>query len=825
MSTPEQPNSPPPSLSDLAARRAAAPPEPTAAPVPVAPAAEEEVSTWRPVNTKAADAVFGAGSPTAAAPSYSKWGKQSQASKDLRKKVAGISGARLVEAVREMIGQADDALFKFAEQASGTPNQEFLTAFKLLRQHRAPMERAFHEGIDRAWGVGEEEKPKGLLGSLEGLSLVNDEELEESLAENLAVAHADRLMSSEASALTRRLAIIDGIADGSPAPENPLAASVISEAFKSAMKEAADLPITAKMIVFKLFDRHVLALLPEVLVEVNLAFVDAGVLPDLKPAVVKSKDDGSSHGGSGAGQGGGQGGQGGGLSLAAQEGGGGGQGGGGFGGPGWSSPDGVAMPGVMGAQVQGGPQYAGPVVPWSAVQSLLAANRGPIPMVMGPNGEAVPAPSVPMGDLINAIEHLNESVSRLDNIEPMALKKVLSELLASRENKQTQEPEVLGDHEDAIDMIDLLFDFVLKDSELPNQIQTILVRLQMPFLRIAVLEPELFASNDHPSRKLLNTLSEAGKTWNEASDRSGEFKKLIEDIVVRVVDEFEKGSALCDELTADFTSKWDAIRARASVSEKRATEATAGKERLEQARAASATAIVNHLAGLVLPDRLRMAIHRAWAHYMTLMALREGEESRAFKRATGLLVTVASLSKTTPGDRSNAARKNEMELLLTDWGVGLEAAGLQPHEIQSWKAVLAEFCNERLGYEVAPVSTKPWAGVSNLAHEDIEATVTRSALPNEAVSEDAMAVVNALTNGTWVEWNHPNLRAKLAWIGGFTGKLMFVDHRGNKAVETHKQVLARELEQKIAVVLSDAPLVDQAFGSIERKLSSSDKPL
>lgn len=811
MSTPEQTPSPPLSLSELAARRAAAPSSP-ATEAPAAEEAEEEISTWRPVSAKIADTPF-SNAPLTGSSSTApagKWGKGSSASKELRVKMANISGSRLVEAVREMIGQADDTLFKFAEQASGTPNQEFLTAFKLLRQHRSSMERSFKESIDKAWGVLEEEKKDGLLGSLGGLSLVNDEELEESLAENLAVAHADRLMSSEASALTRRLAILDGLADGAPAPGNPLSASVVSEGFKSAMKEVADLPVTAKMIVFKLFDRHVLALLPEVIVGVNHAFVDAGVLPDLKPTVIKAKDDGSRGGSSSSGN------SGGGLSLAPQEG-----AGGGFSGVNWSSGDGMASQ-SGGVQAHGGAPYAGPVVPWSAVQSLLAANRAPVPMVKGPNGEEVPAPAVPMNDLINAIEHLNQSVSKLDNIEPMALKKVLAELLSGRENKHTPHEETLGDHEDAIDMIDLLFDFILKDSELPNQIQTILVRLQMPFLRIAVLEPELFRSPDHPARKLLNMLSEAGKSWNESSDRTGELKKLIEETVVSVTEEFERGSALCTELSEKFSAKWDGLKSRASVSEKRATEATEGKERLQVAREASAKAIVDNLAGLVLPDRLRMAIHRAWAHYMTLIALKEGADSRAFKRATGLLITVASLSKTTPGDRSNAARKNEMELLLTDWASGLQAAGLQEQEIQSWKAVLAEFCNEHLGFKVAEVSTKPWSGVSTLAHEDIEATVTRSALPSESVSEDAMSVVNALTNGTWIEWRHANVRAKLAWIGGFTGKLMFVDHKGNKAVETHKQVLARELEQKIAVVLSDAPLVDQAIGAIEKKLSSSE---
>lgn len=820
MSTPDQPTTPP-SLAELAARRAAAQQagtEVAAPPEAPAPAAEEEpLSTWRPVRPKATEEGLGnlVSGTKSSAPS-GKWGKGSPASKELRAKVAEISGSRLVDAVREMIGQADDTLFKFAEQASGTPNQEFLTAFKLLRQHRAQMERSFREGVDKAWGVGEEEKPKGLLGSLSSLSLVNDDELEESLAENVAVANADRLMSPEASALTRRLAIIDAIPEGAPAPSNPLSASVVSEAFKSAMKEAADLPITAKMIVFKLFDRHVLTLLPEVLVAVNLAFVEAGVLPDLKPAIVKQADGvSSSSGGSGSGQGPA-------LTLSPHA-----SDSAGFAGPGWSSPDGMAVPGAVGMQHAQGGSYAGPVVPWSAVQGLLAANRSPVPMVMGPDGEPVPAPAVPMSDLINAIEHLNESVSKLDNIEPMALKKVLGELLAARENKATPHQETLGTHEDAIDMIDLLFDFVLKDSELPTQIQTILVRLQMPFLRIAVLEPQLFGAQDHPARQLLNVLSEAGKTWNESADRSGEMKKLIEATVDKASEEFERGSEVCRELSESFSAKWNAIKSRAVITEKRATEATAGKERLETARISSAREIVNYLAGLVLPDRLRMAIHRAWAHHMTLIALKEGEDSRAFRRATGLLVTIASLSKATPGDRSNAARKHEMELLLNDWGAGLEAAGLQQEEIQSWKAVLAEFCNERLGFEVATVQVKPWSAASTLAHEDIAATATRSALPTDAVSDEAMALVNTLTNGSWVEWHNPPVRAKLAWIGGFTGKLMFVDHRGNKSVETHKQVLARELEQKIATILSDTPLVDQAFEAIEKKLSveKTDKPL
>lgn len=815
MSTPpeQQPGQAPLSLSELAKRRAESGPEApggtespsdagsegsTLAPPPVE-------GSWRPIQRSAEAPIGSVSAPSA---STGKWGKGKPATVALRQSMAELSGTRLVEALRQLLGQADDTLFKFVEQASGTPDPQFLTAFKSLRQHRASVERSFRQSNDIAWGVVDEPSKSSSLGSLGGLSLVDEDELEESLAESLAVANAERLMSSEAAALSRRLAIVDGVPE-SDAPSNPLSASKIAEAFKSAMKEVIDLPVSAKMIVFKLFDRHVLTMLPELLGEVNQAFVDAGVLPELRPAVSRAKDEPSQLQVEGQPPGGNQGGYPGGGQA------------GGMGGPGANGGGGGSDAGG-GGQVQGGSSgFSGPFVPWEAVQSLLSANRAPAPMIMGPDGVEIPAPSVPMKDLIAAIEHLNESVARLDNMEPLAFKKAIHEMLLGREGKEHDHPETLGDHEDAIDMIDLLFDFVMRDSDLPNQIKTILVRLQMPFLRIAVLEPEVFADPAHPARTLLNLLSDAGKTWSEATDRQGELRKMIEDTVNRVLADFEQGSELCKQLSEDFSTQWEAMKERATRIEKRAAETAVGKDKLERAREASAKAIINNIAGCVLPDRLRMGIHRAWAHYLTMTALREGEQSSAFRRATSLLVQVAAISRSVKSSNqaANASRKGEIDLLLGDWAKGLAAAGLPENEVATWKTILSDFCQEKIGVDMgstAKITTAP-----TLLHEDIAASVTKSAPPDEKVSPEALATVEALKNGTWIHWPKDGVRAKLAWIGGFTGKLMFVDTRGNKAVETHKQVLAREIEQHMALVLSDAPLVEQALENIERKLTEN----
>lgn len=813
---PEQhPGQAPLSLSELAKRRAENATESSATaqteePTTLAPPPVE--GSWRPIAPQAAQGELAPHSPAPLGGSSGKWGTSSPQTRALKERLAELSGSRLVEALRQLLGQADDTLFKFVEQASGSPDPEFLNAFKALRQHRASVERSFRHSNEIAWGLVEDKSKDASLGGLGGLSLVDEDELEESLAESLAVANAERMMSSEAAALSRRLAIIDGLPE-TEAPSNPLSASQIAEAFKSAMKEVVDLPVSAKMIVFKLFDRHVLTMLPELLGEVNQAFVDAGVLPELRPVINKAKDEGSRlqvEGQPTQGQGPG----------SAQSGS--GNGNGGVAGSS-ASPVGAA-PGGVSSSPAGMPGFAGPFVPWEAVQSLLSAHRDPAPMIMGPDGVEIPAPAVPMKDLIAAIEHLNQSVERLDSMEPLAFKKALQEMLVSRQGKEHDHPETLGDHEDAIDMIDLLFDFVMRDSDLPNQIKTILVRLQMPFLRIAVLEPQVFAEPTHPARTLLNLLSDAGKTWSEATDKQGELKKMIEETVERVLSEFERGSALFQELAQEFSSRWEAIKEKANRLEKRAAEAAVGKDKLERAREASIKAIINNLSGCVLPDRLRMGLHRAWAHYLTMTALREGEQSSAFRRATSLLVQVASISRSVKGSNpaTNASRKGEVELLLGDWTKGLVAAGLPANEVETWRTILADFCHDRLGVDVGPttkITTAP-----TLMHEDLAASATKSAPPDEKVSQEALDVVEALKNGTWVHWPKEGMRAKLAWIGGFTGKLMFVDTRGNKAVETHKQVLAREIEQHMAVVLSDAPLVEQALENIERKLTES-KPL
>ena len=69
--------------------------------------------------------------------------------------------------------------------------------------------------------------------------------------------------------------------------------------------------------------------------------------------------------------------------------------------------------------------------------------------------------------------------------------------------------------------------------------QALLGRLQIPVLKVAILDKSFFARKFHVARGLLNKLAEAGLGWNDRYGGDAAFYERIEGFVQRVIDEFE----------------------------------------------------------------------------------------------------------------------------------------------------------------------------------------------------------------------------------------------------------------------------------------------
>ena len=186
-----------------------------------------------------------------------------------------------------LFDNADDTLFEMADRAASNAEQNaFFEAMRDLRLKRKTIERGFLQRVFESFATLNQYEigvPAPQLGnvSFENLSLVQDDVLEESVALDAMVS---RVLSRDGTALghltTRLNAVISKKLDDKT---NPLGPRLLCEQFLAAC-EGLGVEIRVKLIILKLFEKHVLGDLDQLYADANQQLVEAGVLPELKSA-------------------------------------------------------------------------------------------------------------------------------------------------------------------------------------------------------------------------------------------------------------------------------------------------------------------------------------------------------------------------------------------------------------------------------------------------------------------------------------------------------------------------------------------------------------
>jgi hypothetical protein len=730
---------------------------------------------------------------------------------DLLNAVRSIATRRLQQYIGNMFEHVDDALFDLAEKAENNAAQmHYFDGMREVRKRRSVIERGFLAQVSRelndfvsgtrstpAPGI-----PAAPIGSIE-LSLVADNELEESLAITSMIGKNETRLSRDLFAVNQRLSVICGgvkIEDAT----NPIGPALLAQAFRQSMRElSADMRV--KLIIYKLFDRYVMASLDELYQETNAELMRAGVLPQLRHEVVRQSGTAAATGGAGA-AGDVQ------APIAADD-----------------SEASAEL--LQTLRTLFGARRAHPNMP------LAAMTQGPLPTpneligalsVLQSQAATVPVMPLPVGsstlDITQQVLQLKEQL--------------LSQLGSLRGQRPGQ---IATIDEDTIDLVGMLFEFILEDRNLPPQMQVMLARLQIPYLKAAILDRKLFAHRQHPARRLLDGLADAAKSWSEESDRDGRLHDTIKAIVERLLQEFDDDMTLFDRLSAELQQFQESNRRRAELAEQRVAESTRGREKLEQARRRAAREILNRIGDHVLPPLVHGVLSRAWANYMVLTILRQGEESNEFREA--LRFVDAFIASTKPARTPEAKRDLRQLLPSIERALrkGLANVAFQDADIERLLGQLHTYYRQQLG-EAAPVTEPQQAAESTPAPLPIPESIQPLAETMAELEEDpaqaepeASAIapevreqlefVAALKPGIWLEFNGDEEhfeRAKLSWISPMSGRYLFVNRRGLKVADYSPYELATVMAEGRARVLASNALFDRALDAIVDRLSHED---
>ncbi len=728
---------------------------------------------------------------------------------DLLNGVRGIATLRLQRSIGNMFEQVDDALFDLAEKAENNAAQmHYFDGMREVRKRRASVERSFLTGINRQ--VGELARPTQQVtasstlsnGTVE-LSLVADNELEESLAITSLVSKHESRLSRELFAVNQRLSVICGghkIDDAG----NPVAPAALTKAFRQALQELpADLRV--KLIIYKLFDRYVLSTLEELYQEVNLQLVRAGVLPQLRHEIQRghgapgpSKDATTVRSSS---------------SQAS------------------NAEEAVEIPSDVlqtlhalfrARRSPGGGQAAG--------QAGQVSSTGPMPSA----NELLGALSVLQNQIASAGPLLYASPdesSALGN-EVMQLKEqLLNQIGALRGERPSR---VATIDEDTIDLVGMLFEFILEDRNLPARMQALLARLQIPYLKAAILDRKMFAHRQHPARRLLDGLADQAKGWSEESDRDRRLHDKVKSIVEQLLHEFDDDMDIFNRLLVDLQQFQELSKRRSELAEQRVAESTRGREKLEQARRRAAREIIERIGERKMPPLLHGVLARAWANHLVLLLLRQGESSPDFRSALHFVDDFIASSQPVTDQEGRQLLRQMLPGIERTLRLGLANVAFQEQDIERLLAQLHTYYRQQLGEPVDQAELASLDDIGDDAAILVLPDSTQSAAPQSVTDHDAESEpepirldspewkqVQSLQPGTWLEFCLPNeamTRAKLSWISPMSGRYLFVNRRGLKVADYEPQRLALLLTEGHATVLAENALFDRAMSAIVDRL-------
>ncbi len=401
-----------------------------------------------------------------------------------------------------------------------------------------------------------------------------------------------------------------------------------------------------------------------------------------------------------------------------------------------------------------------------------------------------------------------------------------------------------------LQVVDGLFGAMRTEQSLSRPLKTLLARLQIPLARAALVDPGVLNNPNHSARQLINVLARAGLAWRGGESDNIEtlgtdplYQKMHK-IVTRATSEYNDDNQLFTDLVTDFESFTHRDKKRLAILERRMLDAEKGRIKAEAARIAVANTLGEACRHVQVDGVLNEFIHKAWQQVLYVTYLKHGEGSSewntAVKPLTDIMISIEDLSDFIVCEY---ARK-QSEQLLQDFKQGLDNIAFDPFEADRLLGRLAAWYRELrprtyLKHPNArPVKKNPCSaatnempthassdsggvsnsggsnsGVSNSSSRDGPSNSDNKA-SHEVIHDAFYEQARRLQRGAWVDFYEPNkpvIRCRLAAVIESTSTYIFVDRKGQKALEKSVLGLALAFKTKMIVTVDDSQLFDRAL--------------
>ncbi|QDH69152.1 DUF1631 family protein [Marilutibacter alkalisoli] len=710
-----------------------------------------------------------------------------------------LTAENLGRQLENTLGDFEKQLFKLAEQARNPARQaDHFEALRRVRLHRGELQPRFLGALEAALasirvpatGSAEADSDPGL----DELRLVDDAEVsEDNVLDAIATRHESR-SGLPLMLLGQRFGVLAGAPafDASHLPVGPRQlCRLLAESSRVLQLEPE-----ARLLLFESFNHHTMNGYSQLAEAMNALLARENILPGLSyvPLRARPAEQVEEH-----------------THAPAQE----------------HEPEAVAPPprrrrppqplapasqrphthwwGQAGEETGSGGDETDDNADYQALQELLSSRREALEKAHPAAGAPEQVP-LPTPDLVAALAAQQDALSPAEQ-KPRTIADLKRALLARGRQQHGRATRLSNEDEDTFELLGLLFTEIGRELREGTTSHSLLERLQVPLLRLALLDRAFLVRHQHPARQLLNTVAEAGARWMAEDDGDPRLERQLRQAVEHVVRNYQGDEAVFETANTSLQGHLQQLARKAELSERRHVEAARGKEKLIVARRRSADTIAQAVAGLQLPRFIQRLLEQAWADVLTLTLLRHGEDSEEWAQYAGMTSILA-----TSGTGGAPPEGLEAEI-----GQALAQVGYHPGEAAQIARHLARGHDD----ETENPTSRTELVMKLKSHVrlgDDAGTPQGTPVPPRNPREQACYEhLRTLPFGTWMEFvlnqQGDMVRRRIAWFSTVTDRMLFVNQRGQRVDEQSLDQVSRLMAQEQArIVTADrGHLIDRAW--------------
>ncbi|MEQ1517533.1 MAG: DUF1631 domain-containing protein [Usitatibacteraceae bacterium] len=772
-----------------------------------------------------------------------------------------IAVKRITAVLAKTFDTIEDELFDLAEKAQEREKQIlYLDARIQAREKRAAIEASFRKqflGFFESKVAGEEDAARTPSQDFSTLSLVEDDDLEEKLAMDDLAKRLSGKCDEELAALSQRMGFLLSIPEMKERA-NPMSPDTVVKALRAACDQMTS-GFETKLAVMKLVEQHMANDMLSVYQDINAHLIGRQILPQIRPSFRRAPNNTARKAEQPAGP----------NTSAASE----------TGAPpaadifsmlqqllaGGTLPEGASSQGASRAPMHG-------VATGSFAPGPLSALLGGVPEQGGGTGSTA-NPNASLG-LLSALSQLQARAFAAGpagnfDLRPNELRELKANGMASGSSQL-----------DAItiDIVAMLFDYIFEDKGIPDAIKALLARLQIPVLKVAILDKSFFSRKNHPARHLMDVLAEASVSFAEGATHDDPLYKITLEIVDEIQTKFDTDIELFSQMLARFEQFMTEREAVNAALVEQSARVLHEHERRELARLIAQDETERRANAFDLPPPVLAILSGPWTRVLERVYLREGGRKDGFaaaletadnliwsvtpksdadqrKRLVSLLPSL--LKQLQEGMQIAAVEKNDCDRFfsaLVDCHAAAVRAGLRGESVSALlmaahttaefaplfqkliaeeQALAAAMKKEsvarsglaRIEFTDQGVQIEEIAPLKSEAARVAESPITASGIqPHGEGTSGSRAPTVELKRGTWVEFagkSGKRIRAKLAWISPLKGLYLFTNPGAPGALSVSPESLHGQFLDGSARVMEESSLVDRAVENMVHSLGGA----